>query len=133
MCIRDRYLCVNKIKDRTNFELVLEPILSTPSTMQRASVNELAKTVATNRLKREESEKRFQKSGWGIIKKNETLVERSKSGLVDYFPIHKVTTFDSKFDVMKKILPTDFLMGEMEQRREGRYGGLTFEKVECAW
>ena len=86
------YLCVNKIKDRTNFELVLEPILSTPSTMQRASVNNLAKTVATNRLKREESEKRFHKSGWGILKKNETLVERCNSGLVDYFTIHKVTT-----------------------------------------
>ena len=96
--------------------------------MNRASVNESVKEVANLRKKKEDLEKQFQKEGWSFLKKNETLEQKAGSGLVDYFPIHKVKPTNTKFEVLKMILPTIFLMGVMERRMESRCSGLSFEK-----
>ena len=56
------------------------------------------------------------------------MKEKVRSELNEYFPVHRVSSKNSKFEILKQLLPTEFLLGVMERRRQDRVGGLSFSK-----
>ena len=63
-------------------------------------------------------QKEFKKDGWVIFGKKETVEKAEPSGLCDDFPVHGVGMGDSKFDILKKLVPSKFLLDVMKRREK---------------
>jgi hypothetical protein len=95
---------------------------------KRETVKDGVKALGEKRKKIIEMEKAWKKEGWGYLRKNEVLYKPSEDNVCSNYPMHGVSSSDSKYNILRKILPHDFLLGTLRRRVEDREGGLTFDK-----
>eukprot|EP00957_Ditylum_brightwellii_P199509 15208247-Ditylum_brightwellii.AAC.1 len=67
-----------------------------------------------------EMEKAWKKERWGYLRKNEVLYKSSEDNVCSNYPMHVVSSSDSKYNILRKILPRDFLLGTLRRRVEDR-------------
>eukprot|EP00957_Ditylum_brightwellii_P139638 10642555-Ditylum_brightwellii.AAC.1 len=69
-----------------------------------------------------------EEEGVGLSEENEVLYKQSKDNVCNNYPMHRVSSSDSKYNISRKILPHDFLLRTSRRRIEYREVGLTFDK-----
>ena len=95
---------------------------------KRETVKDGVKGLGEIRKKKQEIEKAWKKEGWSFLRRHETVLKLGEESVVESYPLHRVSATDSKYDILRKILPLEFLMGTLRRRVEEREGGLTFDK-----
>jgi len=94
---------------------------------KRETVKDGVKGLGEIRKKKQEMEKAWKKEGWSFLRRHETVLKLGEESVVESYPLHRVSATDSKYDILRKILPLEFLMGTLRRRVEEREGGLTFD------
>lgn len=71
---------------------------------------------------------KFIEEGWKFLKDDEKLMLISKNSKEFSYPIHKIKSSDSKYDIFRRFLPHSLLIEILNKRVEERKGGLSFNK-----
>eukprot|EP00957_Ditylum_brightwellii_P091199 6943415-Ditylum_brightwellii.AAC.1 len=95
---------------------------------KRVTMKDGVKELGDNQKKQVEMEKAWKKEGWCYQRKSETIWKPSEEFVCNNYPVHEVSSSDTKYDILRKNLPHDFLLGTLRRRAEDREGGLTFDK-----
>ena len=71
---------------------------------------------------------KFIEEGWKFLIDDEKLMLISKNSKEFSYPIHKIKSSDSKYDIFRRFLPHSLLIEILNKRVEERKGGLGFNK-----
>ena len=63
---------------------------------------------------------KFIEEGWKILKDDEKLMLISKNSKEFSYPIHKIKSSDSKYDIFRRFLPHSLLIEILNKRVEER-------------
>ena len=91
----------------------------------RKTLDEQVVQVAEKRQKKEDSMSKFIEEGWKFLKDDEKLMLISKNSKEFSYPIHKIKSSDSKYDIFRRFLPHSLLIEILNKRVEERRGGLS--------
>ena len=77
---------------------------------------------------KENIEKRFHEEGWGYLRSGETLYQLEHEKTAPDYPLHNIYRSDTKYDIFRKILPPELLIGVLRRICEEREQGMSFDK-----
>eukprot|EP00957_Ditylum_brightwellii_P133717 10195383-Ditylum_brightwellii.AAC.2 len=94
---------------------------------KRETVEDGLKVLGKKRKKIMEIEN-MEEGGVGLFEENEVLCKPSEDTVCNNYSMHGVSSSDSNYYILRKILPHEFLMGTLRRRVEDREGGLPFNE-----
>ena len=94
----------------------------------RKSTKKTVKCISQLRQNKENIEKMFHEEGWGYLRAGETLYQLEHEKVSPDYPLHHIRKSDTKYDIFKKLLPPELLIGVLQRRCEDREKGLAFDK-----
>ena len=94
----------------------------------RKSTKKTVKCISQLRQNKENIEKKFHEEGWAYLRACETLYQLEHDKVSPDYPLHHIRRSDTKYDIFRKMLPPELLMGVLQRRCEDREQGLSFDK-----